>query len=195
MPKPAQDLTSLRFGKLTVIARSRNKGKVIYWKCRCDCGTFKEIAGDSLKRGLSSSCGCAVEEKRDFKGRRNGMLVAICPTNEFTGTNRKWKFKCDCGNEISIVPYSVFKKKYPTVSCGCMSLALRQEALREKAFSKKCYIGVRKIGNKFAAKSSEKHLGMFETDIEAANAYDKSVKERDGINAVVNFPDMSEFEE
>ena len=42
------DLTDMRFGKLTVIERAPNRNGKTYWKCKCDCGTEKEIRGSSL---------------------------------------------------------------------------------------------------------------------------------------------------
>lgn len=47
-----------RFGYLTVIERDPSKHKShVYYKCRCDCGREKSIRKDSLKSGLSLSCG------------------------------------------------------------------------------------------------------------------------------------------
>jgi len=56
------DLTGKRFGRWTVIKRasSRKIGNkpAILWKCRCDCGEFREVLGSSLRSGVSRSCGC-----------------------------------------------------------------------------------------------------------------------------------------
>lgn len=57
------DLTGKRFGRLTVICRDedivRKNGKTRpTWRCKCDCGNVVTILGESLRRGLSSSCGC-----------------------------------------------------------------------------------------------------------------------------------------
>ena len=53
-----------RYGKWTVIEFSR-KGKhgELYWNCKCDCGTEREVDGYSLRRGDSKSCGCATKYK------------------------------------------------------------------------------------------------------------------------------------
>lgn len=34
------------------------------WLCQCDCGTVRPVNGGSLRRHLSSSCGCLSAEKR-----------------------------------------------------------------------------------------------------------------------------------
>ena len=58
------DLTGQRFGRLTVV---RHAGKSahgsIMWKCQSDCGKRKTIAGSSLRRGLTRSCGCLFSER------------------------------------------------------------------------------------------------------------------------------------
>ena len=54
------DLTGKRFGFLTVIKRSEQKGKDghVWWDCLCDCGKEKAIDGGSLRHGQTKSCGC-----------------------------------------------------------------------------------------------------------------------------------------
>ena len=51
------DLTGQKFGRLTAISWMHKNGKV-YWKCSCTCGNETEVNGDSLRRGLTQSCGC-----------------------------------------------------------------------------------------------------------------------------------------
>ena len=60
------DLTGKKFGRLTVIKRdySRNNKRVrnAYWLCKCECGNEKIIRDDSLRKGLTKSCGCWARE-------------------------------------------------------------------------------------------------------------------------------------
>lgn len=56
------DLTGKTFGHWTVIRRAPNKGKRVFWLCRCVCGTEKIVQGTSLKNGVSKSCGCKKSE-------------------------------------------------------------------------------------------------------------------------------------
>lgn len=48
------------FGRLTVIEKTdkRTKNGSIYFKCICVCGKITSISGNSLRRELTSSCGC-----------------------------------------------------------------------------------------------------------------------------------------
>lgn len=71
-----RDLTDQRFGRLTVIERAANHVYTTHypygetktftqtvWHCRCDCGKEKDIEGNSLRRGVTKSCGCLAKEK------------------------------------------------------------------------------------------------------------------------------------
>jgi hypothetical protein len=53
-----QDLTNKRFGRLLVIKRVENKKNHPCWLCRCECGKEVIIIGQSLKSGVTKSCGC-----------------------------------------------------------------------------------------------------------------------------------------
>lgn len=54
-----RDLTNQRFGMLTaieVVGSSTNNGHI--WRCKCDCGNYKEIPMSTLTAGTTISCGC-----------------------------------------------------------------------------------------------------------------------------------------
>lgn len=60
------DLTGNRYFRLVVLYRTNNKiynrknKKVskVCWHCKCDCGNEVDVIGESLKQGLTKSCGC-----------------------------------------------------------------------------------------------------------------------------------------
>lgn len=61
------DLTSMRFGRLTVIKRAedyiqKNGHRTVMWLCKCDCGNEIIAQGISLKNGNTKSCGCLQKE-------------------------------------------------------------------------------------------------------------------------------------
>lgn len=72
------DLTGRTFGRWTVLKRNQTIGVQIYWTCRCECGTEREVAGVSLRFERSLSCGCLnieLSRKRIAHGhtrRENG---------------------------------------------------------------------------------------------------------------------------
>jgi len=60
----SSNLVGKRFGRLLIIRHEGyNKEGRSLWLCQCDCGNKKIIRGNSLKRGLTRSCGCLRIEK------------------------------------------------------------------------------------------------------------------------------------
>lgn len=62
-----------RFGRLTVISLNEEESnklrkcgngiqRRIHWLCKCDCGTEIVVREDSLKSGVTKSCGCLRKE-------------------------------------------------------------------------------------------------------------------------------------
>jgi hypothetical protein len=80
-------LVGRKFGRLTVLRDagndSRNRAQ---WLCRCRCGNRRVIAGGSLIRGLTNSCGCLHAElcRRQVRHMRTAWI-----TNPIHGYARK----------------------------------------------------------------------------------------------------------
>lgn len=53
-----RDITGHRFGKLTAISRTQNKGQKPVWVCQCDCGASVTVIRSNLVTGNTVSCGC-----------------------------------------------------------------------------------------------------------------------------------------
>lgn len=63
------DLTSQRFGRLTVLSRAAPhitpSGQAItMWECRCECGKKAIVSRRNLITGNTRSCGCLALESR-----------------------------------------------------------------------------------------------------------------------------------
>lgn len=56
------DLTGKKFGRLFVVKEAGHQRANLLWLCKCDCGEFKVILGESLRTGNTSSCGCFRSE-------------------------------------------------------------------------------------------------------------------------------------
>lgn len=56
------DITGNKYARLTVIGRAENKGKRVRWNCICECGGEAIVAGQYLKNGKTTSCGCYQRE-------------------------------------------------------------------------------------------------------------------------------------
>lgn len=72
-----QDLTGMKFNRLTVVSRTENQGYNTTWLCKCDCGNEKIIRGSALKNGTIQSCGCLHREMTGNSRRTHGE-TGIC---------------------------------------------------------------------------------------------------------------------
>jgi len=127
------DLTGQKFGRLTVIEKASIKNKQILWKCLCDCGNEKIVLGNSLKKGLTKSCGCIGKEGKfqNLIGQVFGRLTVISLEKRIKkGKHYQhyWLCKCECGNDKIVESHSLLYDN--TKSCGC----LMKERVRESNF-------------------------------------------------------------
>jgi hypothetical protein len=78
------DLTGKRFGAWAVLYfGGANSSKQSVWVCRCDCGTERLVNAQTLRAGLTKSCGC-----------QKGEAIAVAKTKhglERTRTYSIWK--------------------------------------------------------------------------------------------------------
>ena len=66
------NMVGKKFGKITVLEFDHiSDNHVVYWKCRCDCGTVKLINGNDLRLGKIYSCGCVNVSHRGSKEENN----------------------------------------------------------------------------------------------------------------------------
>lgn len=49
-------------GRWTILGEFR-KGRFLYYECRCDCGTLRNVKANSIRCGRSKSCGCLRRER------------------------------------------------------------------------------------------------------------------------------------
>lgn len=134
--KVKESLLGKRFGRWIVIDSAPNrvsksgKSYSIMWKCKCDCGTIKNVGARALKSGMSLSCGCLQKERvsealtDNLLGRRFGYLTVVARNGSHcssktskSGGSAVWTCKCDCGNTIDVLNFSL--KNGDTTSCGC----------------------------------------------------------------------------
>lgn len=123
------DMTGRQCGDWYVIERagSDKRGQAL-WRCRCVCGTEKNIVGTTLRNGTSTNCGCIkVQKLRENNGtfvneigNRYGKLVVIAKDEELSIAKHRahWICKCDCGNLKTVSSKCLRDGK--TKSCGCM---------------------------------------------------------------------------
>jgi len=106
MPNLIIDRVGERFGRWTVLALhpERSRFGKARWVCRCDCGSERIVYGNSLRRGETTSCGCA--RLVDLTGQRFGrwQVLALHPERKRQGRYYAiWLCRCDCGSEGIVV--------------------------------------------------------------------------------------------
>lgn len=124
---PIKDITNQRFGMLTVTSRAENaKNGTARWNCICDCGTTTTVRGDSLRRGVTTSCGCFV--KMTGVKKNYSQIDVICDA---------------CSKVFKDKPSSYARKKHHFCSTKCYSAF--QKTL--PFYKQNAYKGVRDIGD------------------------------------------------
>ena len=69
------DLTGMKFGRLTVMKKMPNNGNnKVVWLCKCDCGNETVVIGSRLYTGKTKSCGCLTREKTIERSTRHGYV-------------------------------------------------------------------------------------------------------------------------
>lgn len=127
------NLQGLKFGRLTVLEKAESRKTpngciVTMWKCQCDCGNIVYRSQQNLRNTKYPSCGCWKKELtserklEDLTGQRFGRLTVI-ERAETTNVSTKWKCRCDCGNECTVIAQNL--KRGHTVSCGCYRTEVR----------------------------------------------------------------------
>lgn len=103
---------------------SGKKGRTT-WKCRCECGNIVDVDGTSLRKGLTTSCGCYRKEQvanrvvNKYIGKTFHYITVLEKTQEKLPNNLEsvWKCRCNlCGKEF-LAPTGRLKTQ---VSCGCI---------------------------------------------------------------------------
>ena len=80
------------YGRLTVIGVAPMRSNAsVYVKCRCDCGTAKEIRAWNLRNGHTQSCGCLNREKTNETNRKRLTTHGCSPKINRTPEYCTWR--------------------------------------------------------------------------------------------------------
>lgn len=120
------DISGQKFGKLIAIkpVDKRASNGCLRWDCICECGNHVYPTMNNLKRGHTTSCGCAKENfiescKIDIIGKKFGKLTVIEDITTKDDIRRRVRCKCDCGNN-HICSVTDLTTEH-TMSCGCLN--------------------------------------------------------------------------
>jgi len=140
----ALNLTSQKFGKLTVLNRvPNNKHNKTLWACLCDCGNHSIAVGSKLKDGTIISCGCAqidfikkLGKSRfdDLSGQRFSRLLVIKRCENTKQNKPQFLCLCDCGNKTKVSSANLKNKS--TSSCGCFKLEIKKAQFTKHGLSR-----------------------------------------------------------
>lgn len=125
-----------RFGRLLVLDQAENIGKLLAYRCRCDCGNEIIVRGESLRRNNTKSCGCLAKEVQretgrcskgrvsanavDLTGERFGRLFVLERADKTAKSQQRWRCLCDCGKETFATTGHL--RSGHSKSCGCLGL-------------------------------------------------------------------------
>lgn len=122
------DLTGKQFGRLTAIEKVEKRGTEWYWRCKCECGGERIVAGKNLRGGQCRSCGCLKKESDNAPNTKNvinmlgktfGHLTVIARDGSDHRGEAKWLCQCDCGYSQPISVLGSNLRTGHTTSCGC----------------------------------------------------------------------------
>ncbi|MFJ8457274.1 hypothetical protein [Bacillus paramycoides] len=81
------DLTNIKYNRLTVLQFIETKHSHRIWECKCDCGKVVNVREQALKKGKTKSCGCYAREQSSLKHRKHGESVK---NGKFTPEYQAW---------------------------------------------------------------------------------------------------------
>lgn len=131
-----ESIIGLKFGRLTVIGKSDKKASngSMMWKCQCECGNITYSNSSNLKRGHTTSCGCAKRDfiessKIDIIGKKYGCLTVKREVFNKDYKRRMVECKCDCGN-LHICAVTDLTTNHVS-SCGCKFSSKGENYIKE----------------------------------------------------------------
>jgi hypothetical protein len=79
-----EDLSGSKFGQLLVIRKLPKISNIaVSYICLCDCGIYKNIQAQSLKNGVTKSCGCLRIKATKERCQTHGNRVNRHKTDEY----------------------------------------------------------------------------------------------------------------
>ncbi len=128
LPHPLKNRIGQKFGRWIVLERAPDrtnpKGRpMVFWLCRCDCGTVREVRAGNLAGGQSVSCGCLTREKTSERAvKRNTLRRAENPAlNALYTLYRRGADKRNLPFQFSPETFEQITSKH-CYFCGCPPL-------------------------------------------------------------------------
>ena len=133
-----EDITGLKFGKLTVISKSDiRKDRKVCWNCICDCGNQYIVSGVSLRNGDTQSCGCLKsmgEQKISDLLRKNNISYE---REKIFEDFKPYRYDFYVNNNY-IIEYDG-KQHFQDYNWGSESHSLKESQVRDNLKNEYCY--------------------------------------------------------
>ncbi len=117
--KRVSNIVGNKYGQLTVLYPCEKKNGRYFYYCQCDCGNFVIKEGGNLKKGLTTSCGCAKKQPKKTRDKSKAMVDLVCPI---------------CGKAFQRSKKSVERLKNPPCCSKECSLKNRGKTLWKKPY-------------------------------------------------------------
>lgn len=130
------NLTGQTFGNWVVIEPTSEPSKTgSYWLCKCVCGKEVAVNTSSLRRTVSTNCGCLHPRKR----KSFGYSAALTVFNNYklSAYNREYPF------EITFQEFIEFTKQ-PCYYCGVINFSIKRGRMGSGDFA---YNGLDRVDN------------------------------------------------
>ena len=125
-------LIGKRFGNLIVEDEYIKENKLVYCKCKCDCGNEREVKKRLLINNKITHCYNCLLPYEKLKEKKYGKLIIL---NIFRLNSKIFcECKCDCGNVIKVLKSNLLNGK--KIDCGCRLKEKKKQVILHKKFEK-----------------------------------------------------------
>ena len=126
-----KNLIGQKFGRLTVVSKSKTINNHTKWHCICDCGNECDVFTTNLLQGMTTSCGCYKYEqisqahKINIIGQKFGKLTVLEEAGKDADGSYNYLCQCECG-KLKIIN-GVSLRTNVTTSCGCINYSIGEK--------------------------------------------------------------------
>jgi hypothetical protein len=125
------NLSGKKFGRWNVIShshvtRTKSNSTVHHWNCKCDCGIYRVVRGDSLTRQHTKSCGCInkqVGKKHPTWKGYEDISATLWKQYQWSAKTRKLPFTVTIEDA-----WSIFKKQDGRCAFTGLTLSFPKDA-------------------------------------------------------------------
>jgi hypothetical protein len=117
-------MTTSRFGRLKqTVPKDTMPGSGKKDSFTCDCGGSINAVIGSVFSGDVKSCGkCSLIYKEELSTMKFGSLTVVDPQDVSSGSTKDILCNCECGRQVYVMAFNLFRRIGGTKSCGKCSI-------------------------------------------------------------------------